>query len=47
MEAALRIDKQIEDLSRMFNPVIRGWLQYYGRYYRSALYPTFRIWINA
>ena len=34
-----RSDKGIEDLSRMFNPVIRGWLQYYGRYYRSALYP--------
>jgi RNA-directed DNA polymerase len=23
----------------MFNPKIRGWFQYYGRYYRSALYP--------
>jgi RNA-directed DNA polymerase len=38
----LRSDKQLEDLSRMFNPVIRGWLQYYGRYYRSALYPPMR-----
>ena len=37
-----RSDKAIEDLSRMFNPRIRGWLQYYGRYYRSALYPTMR-----
>jgi RNA-directed DNA polymerase len=37
-----RSDKAIEDLSRMFNPVIRGWLQYYGRYYRSALYPSMR-----
>ena len=26
----------------MFNPIIRGWIQYYGRYYRSALYPTMR-----
>src|SRR6202050_3019056 len=33
----LRSDKSIEDQSRMFNPKIRGWLQYYGRYYRSAL----------
>jgi RNA-directed DNA polymerase len=33
----LRSDKSIEDLSRMFNPIIRGWLQYYGRFYRSAL----------
>jgi RNA-directed DNA polymerase len=29
-------------LSRMFNPSIRGWIHYYGRYYRSALYPTMR-----
>ncbi len=36
----LRSDKAIEDLARMFNPIIRGWLQYYGRYYRSALYPV-------
>ena len=38
----LRSDKSIEDLSRMFNPKVRGWLQYYGRYYRSALYPIMR-----
>jgi len=38
----LRSDKAIEDLSRMFNPILRGWLQYYGRYYRSALYPPMR-----
>src|SRR5262245_13903912 len=31
-------DKSIEDLSRMFNPIIRGWLHYYGRFYRSAVY---------
>ena len=33
----LRSDKALEDLSRMFNPIVRGWLQYYGRFYRSAL----------
>jgi RNA-directed DNA polymerase len=37
-----RIDKWIDDLARMFNPVIRGWITYYGRYYKSALYPAFR-----
>ncbi len=37
-----RSDKAIEDLSRMFNPIIRGWFQYYGRYYRSALYSVAR-----
>jgi group II intron reverse transcriptase/maturase len=35
-----RVDKQIDDLARMFNPIIRGWLTYYTRYYTSALYPT-------
>jgi RNA-directed DNA polymerase len=38
----LRSDKTIEDLSRMFNPIVRGWLQYYGQFYRSALYPPMR-----
>jgi RNA-directed DNA polymerase len=37
-----RVDRNIDDLARMFNPIIRGWLNYYGRYYKSALYPTFR-----
>ena len=37
-----RIDKQVDDLARMFNPMIRGWINYYGRFYKSALYPTLR-----
>jgi hypothetical protein len=32
-----RIDRWIDDLARMFNPVIRGWITYYGRYYKSAM----------
>jgi RNA-directed DNA polymerase len=32
------------DLARMINPVIRGWMAYYGRFYHSALAPLlFRI----
>ena len=38
----LRSDKSLEDLSRMFSPIIRGWINYYGRFYKSALYPTLR-----
>jgi RNA-directed DNA polymerase len=38
----LRSDKNIDDLARMWNPVLRGWIQYFGRFYRSALYPVFR-----
>jgi hypothetical protein len=26
----------------MFNAVIRGWVNYYGAYYKSALYPILR-----
>ncbi len=37
-----RTDKSLVDLARMFNPVIRGWIQYYGSFYRSALYAVFR-----
>lgn len=32
-----RSDKAIDELARMFNPKIRGWVRYYGRYYRSRL----------
>jgi len=38
----LKPDKQLEDISRMFNPVLRGWISYYGRFYKSALYPVLR-----
>ena len=32
-----RSNKSIQDLSRMFNPILRGWLRYYGRYHRWAV----------
>jgi RNA-directed DNA polymerase len=38
----LRSDKAIDDLARMWNPVLRGWIQYYGHFYKSALYPVLR-----
>ena len=38
----LKPDKAIEDLSRMFNPVIRGWINYFGRFYKSELYSVLR-----
>lgn len=37
-----RSDKGLEDLARMFNPYIRGWINYYGHFYKSELLPTFR-----
>jgi RNA-directed DNA polymerase len=32
----LKSDKSLEDLSRMFNPVISGWVNYYCQFYASA-----------
>ncbi len=39
----LRSDQPLDDLARRFNPILRGWVQYYGQYYKSALYPTFQV----
>ena len=38
----LKPDIELVDLSRMFNPVIRGWINYYGRFYKSELYSVLR-----
>lgn len=37
-----RTDLSLRDISRLFNPILRGWVAYYGRYYPSALYPVYR-----
>jgi RNA-directed DNA polymerase len=28
------------DLAKSINPIVRGWMQYYGAFYRSAMYQT-------
>ena len=38
----LRSDKSIGDLALMFNKVVQGWINYYGRFYKSRLYPSLR-----
>ncbi len=38
----LRSDKSLEDLAKMFRAQIQGWINYYGRFYRSEMYPTLR-----
>lgn len=37
-----RSDKTLDDLARMFDRQIRGWVNYYGAFYKSAMYPTLR-----
>jgi RNA-directed DNA polymerase len=32
----------LEEIARRFNPLLRGWIEYYGRYAPSALYPLLR-----
>ena len=33
----LRTATELQDLAEWINPVVRGWMTYYGRYYRTAL----------
>ena len=35
-----RSDKSLQDLAAMYNPCIRGWINYYGRFYHTQLRPT-------
>ena len=34
-----RTDLSLDDLARWLNPIVSGWINYYGRFYRSALNP--------
>jgi RNA-directed DNA polymerase len=37
-----RTDLSLDDLADWLNPIIAGWMHYYGRFYRSRLYPLLR-----
>lgn len=37
----------IEDIGKRLNPVLRGWINYYGRYRPSALHALFRLFNRA
>ena len=34
--------RRLEEIADFINPVTRGWINYYGRYYKSALRPAFK-----
>ena len=40
--ASTRNNQRLEDLARLVNPVVRGWMNYYGRFYRSRLIQVLR-----
>jgi RNA-directed DNA polymerase len=44
---ARRSDKSLTDLALMFNRKLQGWINYYGRFYKSMLYPVFRHFNDA
>ncbi len=37
-----RTNLSLDDLAEWLNPIIAGWMHYYGRYYRTALHPLLR-----
>lgn len=37
-----RTDLKLGDIAQWYNPVLQGWINYYGKYTRSALYPVLR-----
>ncbi len=37
-----RSDLALKDLARIINPIVHGWISYYGRFYKSMLYPLLR-----
>lgn len=37
-----RTDLSLQDIARKLNPILRGWIAYYGRFQPSALHPLFR-----
>jgi len=48
-----RTEVTLDDIARDLNPITRGWIAYYGRFTRSALYPlaryidqTLAVWIK-
>lgn len=38
----LKANKELFDLSMMFNSAIQGWINYYGKFYKSEMYASLR-----
>lgn len=36
----LRSETSLDSLANFVNPKVRGWIQYYGKFYKTALYPV-------
>ena len=48
-----RTDKSLNELAQMINPYLQGWINYYGKFYKTGLYKLlfrlnlrFTIWVT-
>ena len=39
----LKTDKSLQDIANMFGPILRGWANYYGKFYQYAMRP---VWVR-
>ena len=42
----LRSDKSLEDLSRMFNPILRGWVNYFAVGHSTKCFSLIKDWVE-
>lgn len=42
LKAMRQTTRKLIDLSKMFNPILRGWMEYYGKYSPSGMLPVFK-----
>jgi RNA-directed DNA polymerase len=42
-----RSDMSLEEIASKFNPILRGWISYYGRYQASAMLPLLKYFNSA
>ena len=40
MHLSIRSDKSLEDMKKVLDPIMRGWMNYFGAYYKSAMRQT-------
>jgi RNA-directed DNA polymerase len=45
-ELDLRTHTELADIAKEINPILQGWLNYYGHYYPTAMHPLWR-YVNA
>jgi len=39
---SLKCNRTLQEIASWVNPIVRGWINYYGRYHRSSLDPIFK-----